>query len=67
MTRVVALWVPEKTTYIQLGKLYEVIDVKMDGVIGIINTGPCDDDIASIIINGKTCAHLKAPWLIINE
>jgi len=65
--KVVALWVPEETTYIQLGKLYEVIDVKMDGAIGLINVGSCDDDIASIIVNGTSCAHLNAPWLIINE
>ena len=66
MTKVVALWVPEDVAYIELGKLYEVIDVK-NGYLGIINTGPCDDDIANIIIDGKTCAHLNAPWLIINE
>lgn len=65
--KVVALWVPEDTNYIQLGKIYQVVDVVHHGVIGIINTGPCDDDMANIIVNGEKCAHLNAPWLIINE
>ena len=66
--KVVALWVPEETTYIKLGKIYRVDDVVHYGVVGTINTGSCDDDgIAHIIVNGEKCAHLNAPWLIINE